>query len=104
MSFQFVDRIVCAVNRWPTFWFNLTHPIIRLLVHFREKEIAQILITRCIYLPEVDYSFIEKHGQNVVYVPHIDGTNNAAVVDYLKETVRRVRNVPDEFQKVGATF
>jgi hypothetical protein len=101
---RFIDKLIVAISRWPVFWRKLAVFAVKPLVAIRVRDMARILSTECDWLPEIHWAFVVKHGHNVVYVPNVDGTNTAWVVDYRYRTVRKVRDVPDKFQRVSATF
>lgn len=81
-------------------------------IQWRIRGIAHTIATQCRWLSTTSWEDVEKHGQNVVYCKQdaIDvftkekTTIGVWVVDYKNHTARTVLDVPEEYQKTGATF
>ena len=107
-----LDVVVSKAARLHPFLLAVVRPILYPLIWLRMKGIARTLAAQCRRLPTTTWKDVEKHGQNVVYCTR-NSTNiftkektvvGVWVVDYKNQAMRTVLDVPEQYQKTGATF
>jgi hypothetical protein len=105
-----IDRLVGKIADLPNWQRIVIRTLFYPFIFWRMRQIAHVLATQYEWLPDISWSDIEKHGQNVVFCTYevvtgfIKEKSAAFVVDYKNQTVRRVLRVPEKHQNVGAMF